>query len=86
MAAIQNAISYMKSYIFWYDYATMVSNTTNPMFSGMLNAMEYRNSDYSEYINNKVQDDCPNQFFRDTYTDRSFLSIASPMISHRWFW
>ena len=61
----------MKSYIFWYNYATKVSNTSIPMFSGMLNTMEYSKSDYSEYINNKIQDGCQNKFFcnfRDTYT------------------
>ena len=48
-----------------------LSITSIPMFSGMLNAMEYSKSDYSEYINNKVQDSCQNKkkfSFRDTYT------------------
>ena len=39
-----------------------VSNTSIPMFSGMLNAMEYSKSDYSKYINNKIQESCQNKF------------------------
>ena len=61
----------MKSYIFCYNFATKVSNTSIPMFYGMLNAMEYSKSDYSEYINNKIQDGCQNKCFCNffyTYT------------------
>ena len=37
----------------------------------MLKSMEYSKSDYSEYINNIIQDNCQNKFFcnfRATYT------------------
>ena len=37
--------------------------TVIPMFSGMLNAMGYSKSDYSEHINDKIQDGCQNKFF-----------------------
>ena len=53
----------MKSYIFWSNYATKVSDTSIPMFSGMLNAMDYSKNDYREYIKNKIQDGCQNKFF-----------------------
>ena len=33
------------------------------MFSGTLNAKELSKSDYSEYLNNKIQDGCQNTFF-----------------------
>ena len=33
------------------------------MFFGMLNAMEYSKSDYSEYVNDKIQDGCQKKFF-----------------------
>ena len=35
------------------------------------NNISYEKSDYSKYINNKIQDSCRNKFFcnfRDTYT------------------
>ena len=40
----------MKSYIFWYNFATKDSDTSIHMFSAMLDAMEYWENDYSEYI------------------------------------
>ena len=63
----------MKLYIFWYNYATQVSNTSILMFSGMLNAMECSKSVYSEYINNKIQDGCQNKFF---FNFRDLISLT----------
>ena len=74
----------MKSYIFWYNYATKISNTSIPMFPGMLNAMEYSKSDHSEYINNKIQDSCQNKFFAilAIYTRNLTDLLVSATIRH----
>ena len=65
----------MKSYIF-YNWATKVSNTSIPMFSGMLNAIEYSKSDYSEYKNNRIQDGCQNKFATFAIHTRNLTDLS----------
>ena len=66
----------MKSYIFCYNYATKVSNTSIPMFYGMLNAVGYSKSDNSEYIHDKIQDGCQNQCFLQLFWYIHVISLT----------